>query len=210
MANLSTLFPPVNVGPTGPTGGTGAIGPTGPTGSTGNTGAIGPTGPSVTGPTGPTGPAPDTSTYVTTTGTQTLTNKTLVRQVATGILETNTVVGAGVSGTINYDVMSQSVLYYTGNAGGNWTLNIRGDSGNTLNSIMATGQSITVAFLVTNGGSAAYQTGFQIDGSSVSVKWQGGTAPSSGNANSVDAYVVTIIKTGSNAFSVFESQTKFA
>lgn len=57
MANLSTLFPPVNVGPTGPTGGTGSVGPTGPTGNAGSGGPTGPTGSTGTGgPTGPTGP----------------------------------------------------------------------------------------------------------------------------------------------------------
>lgn len=70
------------VGPTGPQGDVGAIGPTGPTGALGDAGPTGPTGaastvPGPTGPTGATGPAPDTSTYVTLTGTQTLTNKTL-------------------------------------------------------------------------------------------------------------------------------------
>lgn len=210
MANLSTLFPPVNVGPTGPTGGTGSVGPTGPTGSTGDTGAIGPTGPSVTGPTGPTGPAPDTSTYVTTTGTQTLTNKTLTRPTLTGALETATVSATAATGTINYDVATQVVLFYTSNASGNWTLNVRGNSGTTLNSVMAIGQSITIAFLVTNGSTAYYQSALQVDGSSVTPKWQGGTAPSSGNASSVDIYVVTIVKTANATFSAFASQTKFA
>lgn len=210
MANLSTLFPPVNVGPTGPTGGTGSVGPTGPTGSTGAGGPTGPTGASITGPTGPTGPAPDTSTYVTTTGTQTLTNKTLTRPTLTGALETATVSATAANGTINYDVATQVVLFYTSNASGNWTLNVRGNSGTTLNSVMAVGQSITIAFLVTNGSTAYYQSALQVDGSSVTPKWQGGTAPSSGNASSVDIYVVTIVKTANATFSAFASQTKFA
>ena len=69
---------------------------------------------------------------------------------------------------------------------------------------------MTVAFLVTNGATAYYQSALTVDGTSVTPKWQGGTAPTSGNASSVDIYVITIIKTGSAAFSAFASQTKFA
>jgi hypothetical protein len=75
---------------------------------------------------------------------------------------------------------------------------------------MSTGQSLTVAFLVTQGATAYYNSAVQVDGSSVTPKWQGGTAPTAGNASSVDIYTYTIVKTGSAAFTVFASQTKFA
>lgn len=127
----------------------------------------------------------------------------------TNAKEVCTVSATAATGTINYDVTTQSVLYYTTDASANWTLNVRASSGTSLDTMMATGESVTIAFLVTNGASAKYQTGFQIDGNSVTPKWQGGTAPSSGNASSVDAYVVTIVKTGSATFTAFESQTQF-
>jgi hypothetical protein len=141
----------------------------------------------------------------TATNTQTLTNKTL--QTAS---ETVTISATAATGTINYDVSTQSVLYYTSNASANWTTNFRGSSGASLNSLMSTGQSITVAFLVTQGGTAYYNNAFQVDGTSVTPKWQGGTAPSAGNASSIDIYSFTIVKTGSAAFTIFASQTKFA
>jgi hypothetical protein len=75
---------------------------------------------------------------------------------------------------------------------------------------MATGQSITAVFMVTQGATAYYSSAVQVDGSSVTPKWQGGTAPTSGNASSIDVYSYTIIKTGSAAFTVLASQTKFA
>jgi hypothetical protein len=50
----------------------------------------------------------------------------------------------------------------------------------------------------------------QVDGSTVTPKYQGGAAPAAGNASSVDVYMYTIVKTGSAAFTVFASQTKFA
>jgi hypothetical protein len=75
---------------------------------------------------------------------------------------------------------------------------------------MSTGQSLTVAFLVTQGSTAYYNSVVQIDGSSVTPKYQGGTAWSAGNASGIDAYVYTIIKTASATFTVLASQTRFA
>lgn len=124
--------------------------------------------------------------------------------------EVATVSATAATGTINFDVTTQSVLYYTSNASANWTLNVRASSTVSLNTMLATGQSVTIAFLVTNGSTAYYQSAFQVDGSSVTPKWQGGTAPTAGNASSIDAYVITIIKTGSATFTALASQTKFA
>jgi hypothetical protein len=114
------------------------------------------------------------------------------------------------SGTLNYDVLTQAVLNYTSNASGNWTLNIRGDGSNSLNSIMDTGESITIAHLVPQGGTAYYNSAVQIDGSGVTPEWQGGSAPTEGNTSSIDVYTYTIIKTGDATFTALASQTQFA
>ena len=124
--------------------------------------------------------------------------------------EVVTVSATAATGTINYDVTTQSVLYYTTNASANWTLNVRASSGTSLNTALSDGQSVTIAFLVTQGATAYYQSGFQVDGSAVTPKWQGGTAPTSGNASGVDIYSITIIKTASATFTAFASQTRFA
>lgn len=121
-----------------------------------------------------------------------------------------TVSATAATGTINYDVTTQSVLYYTSNASANWTVNFRGSSGTSLDTLMATGESITATFLVTQGSTAYYNSAVQVDGNSVTPKWQGGTAPTAGNASSIDAYTYTIIKTGSATFTVLAAQTKFA
>lgn len=126
------------------------------------------------------------------------------------ILETATISATAATGTINYDVTTQSVLYYTTNASGNFTVNFRGSSGTSLNTIMATGESLSATFLVTNGATARYNSAVTIDGNSVTPKWQGGSAPTSGNASSIDSYTYVIIKTGSAAFTVLASVTKFA
>jgi len=126
------------------------------------------------------------------------------------IVETATISATAATGTINYDITTQSVLYFTTNASGNFTVNFRGSSGTTLNTVMTTGESMSVTFLVTNGSTAYYNSAVQVDGSSVTPKWQGGTAPTSGNASSIDSYTYVIIKTGSAAFTVLAAQTKFA
>jgi len=121
-----------------------------------------------------------------------------------------TVSATAATGTVNFDALTQGVLYYTTNASGNWTLNVRGDGSNTLNSVLTTGDSITIVFLVTQGSTAYYSNAFTIDGNAVTPKYITGTAFSAGNASSIDSYVYTIIKTGSAAFTVLASQTKFA
>jgi hypothetical protein len=90
-------------------------------------------------------------------------------------------------------------------------LNVRGDGSTTLASLLDTGDSITVVFAVTNGATPYYSTAFQIDGNAITPEWQGGSAPSAGNASSVDVYVYTIIKTAATpTYTVLASQTQFA
>ena len=123
--------------------------------------------------------------------------------------ESSTISATAATGTINYDVTTQSVLYYTTSASANWTVNIRGNATTSLNTLMSTNDSLTVVFLVSQGATAYYNNALQIDGNSVTPKYQGGTAPTSGNASGVDAYSYTIVKTGSAAFTVLAAQTQF-
>lgn len=153
------------------------------------------------------------STAATLTGTQTLTNKTLTAPIVTdaiirGFNEDVNVVASAATGTINFDVSTASVWYYTSNATANHTLNFRYSSGTSLNTFMATGDSLTVVWLNTNGSTAYYPSTIQIDGSTVTPKVP--AAISAGNASAIDAYSFTIIKTASATFTVLETQTKFA
>jgi len=146
------------------------------------------------------------------TATQTLSgSSSALALVLNDTAEVCTISATAATGTINYDITTQSVLFYTTNASANWTVNLRASSGTSLDTAMSTGQSVTVAFLVTQGSTAYYNTTVQVDGttSGVTTRWQGGTAPTSGNASGVDVYSYTIIKTGSATFSVFAAQTQF-
>ena len=129
-----------------------------------------------------------------------------IQQIAEKV--TNSATAA--TGTVDYDVITQAVLNYTTDASGNWTLNIRGDGSNSLDSIMDTGESITIAHLVPQGATAYYNSAVTIDGSSVTPEWQGGSAPTGGNVSSIDVYTYTVIKTGSATFTVLAAQTQFA
>jgi hypothetical protein len=126
------------------------------------------------------------------------------------IIEKTTVAATAATGTVDFDLLTQAVVLYTTDATGNWTLNVRGNSSTTLNSTLATGDTVSIAFMVTNGSTAYYQSGFTVDGSAVTVKWQGGTAPSSGNTNSLDVYTITLTKTGSGIYNALGSLVKFA
>ena len=148
---------------------------------------------------------------VTTIAGLTLTSPTLNPGYNVSPKEKTTVAVSGATGTVNFDVLTQGVLYYTANASANFTLNFRGDSSTTLNSLLSVGDSWSVVFLNTNGGTAYYPTVFQIDGSAVTPVWSGGTAPTSGNASSLDAYTFTIIKTASTpTYKVLAGQARFA
>jgi len=126
------------------------------------------------------------------------------------IKEVATISATAATGTINYDITTQSVLYYTTDASANWTLNVRGSSGTSLDTLMSTGETMTAVFMVTQGSTAYYNSDFQIDGNAVTPKWQGGSAPTAGNINGIDVYTYAIVKTGSATFTVFASVVAFA
>lgn len=93
---------------------------------------------------------------------------------------------------IEIDIEKGSLHYYTREATGNFTFNIKSD--------MLVEKSIVVTVLV-NMGSSAYvisnptTTGFKINSNNVVVKWINSTAPTSGVTNAVNAYTFAIIKT---------------
>jgi hypothetical protein len=146
-----------------------------------------------------------------TIATPTITGGTNTGSILVAPEERTTVSATAATGTVNFDASTQGVLYYTTDASANFTLNVRGNSSTTLSSILTTGDAITVVFLNTNGATPYYPTVYQIDGSAITPKWQGGTAPTGGNASTIDAYSLTIIKTAATpTYTVLASQTKFA
>ena len=157
--------------------------------------------------------------FATIGGAETLTSKTLTSPtintptISTGTISSSTLVGpeerwnivaAAATGTIPIDALTSGVWYYTSNASANHTLNFRGSASTSMNTILAIGDSVTILWLNTNGASAFYPNGFQVDGATagVTVNWSGGAAPTTGNTNSLDAYSFTIVKTANATFRI--------
>jgi len=134
----------------------------------------------------------------------------LTNVLITAPRETTNIQADATSGTENLNVLSGSHMYHTSNAAGNFTLNVRGNLTTTLNSLMSVGETSTVVFSVTTGTTPYLLTAITIDGNAQTVRWQGGTAPSAGNASSIDVYSFAITKTANATFMVLGSQTRFA
>ena len=109
------------------------------------------------------------------------------------------------SGTFNYNTQNEGIVYATANQTANRTINF----GN-VNSTLSIGQSVTCTFMATQGSTAYYLNAYQVDGTAVTPKWSGGSAPSAGNASGIDVYTFTIIKTANATFTVLASMTQYA
>jgi len=125
------------------------------------------------------------------------------------LLEKVTVSATAPSGNVDVDMATQSVLYWTGNATANVTANIRGTATQTLNSLLATGQSVTAVLFFPNGPSNFLVNTVKIDNTTVPVAYQGNAAPVLGNSNSIDIYSFTVLKTADATYKIFASQTQF-
>lgn len=127
------------------------------------------------------------------------------------LAEVVNIVASAATGTINVNADTAPVWYYTTNASANFTLNLRYSASVSMATFLPVGQALTMVFLNTNGATPYYASAVQVDGSAVTPKWQGGTAPSAGNASSIDAYTFTIIKTAATpTYVVLAAQTRFA
>jgi hypothetical protein len=144
----------------------------------------------------------------TVTGTWTFQNTTTIEET----IERANVSGSVFPATYNYELLNGAIQYSTGNATTDMVVNFRGNSGTTLNTLVATNQSITCTFMVTNANPAYYVTGVQVDGTTITsgnIRWAGGTAPTAGNVNSIDVYTFSIIKRGSPNWLVLATITRF-
>jgi hypothetical protein len=142
------------------------------------------------------------------TGAVTATGVTVNGPLKINEVHENVQTTTGAGGYTEFAIMNYAILFNTANQTSNATVNFVGDGSNTLDSIMAVGESITVANMRTQGSTAYYISVVQIDGSAVTPKWVGG-APTGGNANAIDSYTFTIIKTASATFTVLANLTAY-
>ena len=128
-----------------------------------------------------------------------------------GVFEAVTVSTTFVT-AFTYDVLTQAVYFQNVNLGSNFTVNFRGDASNTLNATLATGESVTAALITKQANTTFFNTSvLTVDGTSTGVTrvFQGGSAPTSGNASSNDVYTYTVIKTAASTYTILAAQTQF-
>jgi hypothetical protein len=127
-----------------------------------------------------------------------------------GVFE-NAIISTTFVTAFTYDVLTQAVYFQNVNLGANFTVNLRGDGSNALNSVLATGESATVALITKQANTTYYNTSVLVDGVStgVTLVWQGTAAPTTGNTSSTDVYTYTALKTAASTYTVLASQTQF-
>jgi len=140
--------------------------------------------------------------------TATVTTATVTNLSTPRISETITITASAPTANTNYDALTQTIQMYTSNLTANFTLNVRGNSTTTFNSITSIGQSVTCTLIVTNGSNSFWPNTLQIDGSNVTSKWQTST-PTGGNVNKTNLYTYSIIKTASATYTILASQADF-
>jgi len=117
--------------------------------------------------------------------------------------------GGGIQGNYNHNILDYGEVFYGyTNAVANFTFNVRGNSTTTFDTLTSANKLTTItAYIKSN---SYYLTEFRIDNVAQTVKWAGGSAPSSGSASGCDVYSFTIMKTSANTYAVFGSTTEFA
>jgi hypothetical protein len=127
-----------------------------------------------------------------------------------GVFENATISTTFIT-SFTYDVLTQAVYFQNVDLGANFTVNLRGNASTALNAALNTGESATVALITKQGNTTYYNTSVLVDGTStnVTVVYQGGTAPTTGNASSNDVYVYTALKTAASTYTILAALTQF-
>lgn len=142
-----------------------------------------------------------------------LTGSSIVNAANLGVLGTTSiqevietvVIDTSTTGSLIFDVLTGAVKYFNTAQTANRTINFT-----NVNTTMAIGQSMSFALLMTQTTTAYYLNAYEIDSVAVTPKWQGGTAPTQGNVDSIDSYGFTIIKTADATFTVLVGLSQFA
>jgi hypothetical protein len=149
--------------------------------------------------------ASTTTTIGASTGTTTVNNALVVKQVLETVTTDTTVLSASAT---NINVLTSSIYYFSATPSANFALEIRPSSSSTdLDLMMSSGQMLSVTAIILSA-NAKKLTTIYINGVSQTINWFGGTAPAAGNT--IDLYSISILKTGTSTYKVFASQAKFA
>jgi hypothetical protein len=131
-------------------------------------------------------------------------------------VDTSTVLGSTVTvaSPLNINLNDNNVYYYTISAVGNWAINFISSNLQSLNEFMKVGETLTVAVMTTQGGTAFYNPSVLIDNTSINVFEYGDLPITEGNPNGIDMYTYVIIKksnsgTISDRFTVLRSLSQY-
>lgn len=126
------------------------------------------------------------------------------------LVETVNIVAGTSNGNTTVNAIDGSIHYFTSANTGNFTPNIRGDASTTFDSLLAIGQVSTFTIISALGGSSGYCSSLQVDGTTRTLEWTDGSAPTErGGTSGVDAYQFTIIKTAADTFTILASKAYF-
>ena len=116
------------------------------------------------------------------------------------------VIASGLAANNTYRLLDGVVHYHTVDSTANSTANLTGFSD------IPSGNSVSMAVLVQNGSSPKYISAVQIDGTqtNVTIKWQGGSAPTGAATSNVDVYSFSVIKTAApSTYTIFASKVQY-
>jgi len=114
----------------------------------------------------------------------------------------------GSTGTVNFDILSGAIFRKSTAATSNFTINIRGNSTVTLDSILSNNESITCTYLNQTGSPGYIANVIQIDGTTQTINYvtSYSTLPT---INGIDAYTFNIIKVNPNSYVVLGSKVGY-
>ena len=125
-----------------------------------------------------------------------------------GLLTEHVTVTAGkLSDNLNLDLANGNVFLFTTAESTTAVPNLRYNSSTTLNNSMGVGDVVAVT-IITTANASAYSANITIDGSAVTERWVGGSAPDAGGSAGVDIHAFTIIKTAANTYTVIGNHQK--
>ena len=128
-----------------------------------------------------------------------LTNKPTVDELVENFGTYSTSISSGA--TVSFDCSTACLWYVTSTVSGNWTASIT-------NMNIAANQTSGVSFIIEQGATAYLPTALSINGTNVTISWQGGSPPS-GNASKKDVITFSALQTGASTYVVFGQLVTF-
>ena len=146
-----------------------------------------------------TGLSIDGSGVLSASGSPTFTNITTTGQIIESFTSYSTSISSGGTATLN--CTTGNIWNITSTVSGNWTAALT-------NLAITTGQATNVTLIITQGATAYIPTALTVNSTSVTINWQGGTAPT-GNASKKDVIAFSILQTGASTYLVFGQLVTF-